>query len=188
MESIIYELGKILPYLIIFPVFVLFFYIFTIVLSKKKISDKNVGIYGVLMNFDNYDVLKISLLVVCYLFIIESIIIVDSSYYSINFILLPIVCFEIINHSYLKILLDLVEIGFVYFILIFKNIFYSYLINVNVLWYIVVLYIILCIFIFLFATYLLFENINVLMSKKMKKVKGINENDKKIEKENYQIS
>ena len=171
MEALIYELSRLLPFMILFPVVVLIFYIIMLILSKKKINTKNAGIYGVLMNFDNKDVLKFSLIVVAYLFIIESIIVVDNSYYSINFVLIPIILFEIMNSSFLKIPIDLIELAFIYFILTFKNIFYSYVFNVNMLWYVVVLYVVLCIFIFLFATYFLFENINILMNKKIDKEK-----------------
>lgn len=171
MELFMNEVVELLPYLIVFIVLILILNIVFFTISKKQITSKNVGIYGLLMNFTDIDILKISLIIVCYLSILESIIIVNNSYYNINFILIPILLFEILNKSFYKIPIDILELAFIYFILIFKNVFYSYLTNVNVLWYVILLYIILCIFIFVFATYILFENINILMNKKLESSK-----------------
>ena len=165
------ELNVIMHYMILFFVLTILFILCMYFASHRKISNKNIGIYGIFMSLDNIDALKISLLIVCYLFILELTILTEIKYYLINFILIPIISFEIINKTYYKILVDIFEIAFIYFIFIFKNIYFAYLNDVNMLWYVVVLYVIICVFIILFGTYFLFENINMLMNKKRKMIK-----------------
>lgn len=171
MDIYFSELNIVLHYMVLFFILVIIFEIIFYLVSSRKINNKNIGIYGILMSFDNVDLLKVSLLVVCYLVIIELIILTEMNYYVINFILIPIISFEILNKSYAKIIIDILEIVFIYFILIFKNIFFAYLSSINMIWYIVLLYIIICGFILLFNTYFLFENINILMNKKVKTLK-----------------
>lgn len=165
------ELNVIMHYMILFFVLTILFILCMYFASHRKISNKNIGIYGIFMSLDNIDALKISLLIVCYLFILELTILTEINYYLINFILIPIISFEIINKTYYKILVDIFEIAFIYFIFIFKNIYFAYLNDVNMLWYVLVLYVIICVFIILFGTYFLFENINMLMNKKRKMIK-----------------
>ena len=162
MGRILFELSNVFSYLIIFPTVMLVFYLITLILSKRDINNNNIGIYGWLMSIKNIDILKISLLVVFYISVINTVITIDSNYYDLIFIVIPIVTFEIINKSYLKIFIDFIELYLLYFILIFKNIFFAYFINVTALWYIILLYVILCVFVLFFASYLVTANINSL--------------------------
>lgn len=181
MGTIMYELSQMLSYLIIFPIAVLIFYLMTIILTKKNINNRNIGIYGLLMNLNNVDILKISLLIVFYISIIQSIIVSDASCYNLIFIAVPIIAFEIINKSYIKIFLDLIEFSFIFLIVIFKNVFFAYFTEVVFLWYVMLLYFVLCMFVLLFATYLVFESISTLLNKNGIKNRNINNSDEVLE-------
>ena len=168
MEEAIYQLTKLIPYFILFPIAAIVVSIVLKIISKKKINNSNVTIYGLLMNLNNKENFLISLLLIGYIMEIESIFVMEFSIFSVVFIYLPILLFDILCMSFIRIPVDLLESTFVIALLFFKNIFFSYMMEVGIIWYVLVLFVILCAFIVVFSTYTLTGNFNRILKSKTK--------------------
>ena len=175
MSEVIYQLSYLLPYLIIFPVLSIILMLVLWFLSKRKITNKNVSFYGLFMNLKFMDVLALSCLVIYYFIIIESFF-VTSYYtiYSVVFFMLPIIAFNVVsfNGNIFKTAFSLGNALLLLTMLFFKNIFYTYIIDYNNSGYMIVLLVMLCVFVFLYATYVFLNSLlNVLRRNKYVKVR-----------------
>lgn len=166
MEEVMYQLTKLIPYFIMFPFFSLLTYITLYCISRRKIDKESISIYGIFINLNNKDLLLLSLALMQFILQIESLFVMDFSYYIIIFIYLPIILFDIVSKSFFRFPIDLFNSTLITVLLFFKDAFYSYIMNVSMLWYIFMLFLVLCIFITVISTYSFVNNFNYILDNK----------------------
>lgn len=170
MEEVMYQLTKLIPYFLLFPFVALIVFGILIFLTKKKVNQKNMVLYGLFMNLSGKGEFLISLLITHFIIEMESLFVMEFSLYSLFFLISPILIFDIMTKRFIKIPFDIIEIIFLVLLIFFKNLFYSYMIDVAVLWYVLLLFVVLCVFIVIFSTYTFAGNINYLVKEKEKEI------------------
>ena len=158
MDEFIYVFNKLLPYFLIFPVFAVLVYIILTLIYKTKIGKDNISLFGLFINLNSMDVLLMALLLMQLYFIICSLFVTSLSLYSFIFILIPIILFGILSRDYLRILINLGYSLFICTLLIFKDVFYSYVVEVDVLWYVLLIFVVLCISIVVLSIFVFLSN------------------------------
>ena len=174
MSEVIYQLSYLLPYLIIFPLLSILLMVILWVLSKRAITNKNVSFYGLFMNLRFIDIAALSFLIIYYFVILASFFVTTYTSYSVLLFAIPVIAFNIASFdgNIFRTLFSLGNAILIFVMLFFKNIFYSYIVEISGSWYIVALFIMLCIFIFLYATYVFLNSLlNVLKRNKYIKKK-----------------
>lgn len=175
MEQMIYQLSSLLPYFIIFPVLVIILALVFHFLSKRPITNENATFYGLFMNLRTIDIISISLLIMHYFLIIESFFVVENSIYQFMLLMIPIVIFNILNFNLLKVFPSLVNSLLVYVLLFFKTIFYSYMVEIQPAWYVILMFGVLIIFILFYSSYVFLNDLLSVLKKDeyvKKKIKG----------------
>lgn len=168
-------------FLAIMTVVIIFLMIFSdIILKRKKITEKNVKIYGAFFEMTNSQLFSVSLSFVKILFLIFSIFMFRVNPIALTVLLSLIIMFNLINFRMFNLVIDFVIHTLIYLMLLSKDIFYNYLVNVGKEWYVVVLFIISILFTLLLSFILFFKELQFVI-KKNKFVK------KKIEKETIQF-
>ena len=159
MEQLIYQLSALLPYFVIFPVLVLLLALAFNYLSKRAITNNNASFYGLFMNLTTIDIISISLLIMHYFLILETFFITENTIYSFLLLMIPIIIFNIINFNLLKVLPSIINSLLIYVLLFFKTIFYSYMMEIQVTWYVILLFAAVIIFIFFYSTYVFLNDL-----------------------------
>ena len=145
------------PYLLLL---VLFFHFGKIGFKKNKLS-----FYGMFMELSIQQIISISFLLLFFYFVIASIFVNSFSVFSFIVLLIPILLCNIFQVSFFHILFDIVNVFIIYFILISKSIFFHYIQDVANYWYVISLYILLCVFIFLYVSYISLRRLKFIISK-----------------------
>ena len=145
------------PYLLLL---VLFFHFGKIGFKKNKLS-----FYGMFMELSIQQIISISFLLLFFYFVIASIFVKSFSVFSFIVLLIPILLCNIFQVSFFHILFDIVNVFIIYFILISKSIFFHYIQDVSSYWYVISLYILLCVFIFLYVSYISLRRLKFIISK-----------------------
>ena len=156
MVDYFFDFKSLLPYLYFFPIYILLIIIFFLI-GKRSINNKRASFYGFFMGLSNKEVLSLSFLFLYYYLIIVSIFINEFSIFNIILFILPILLFNVINFYIIKFFVDIFNTAVLFLLLYSKSIFYSYIIDVGNYWYVIVLYVLLCLFIFLYATFVFFR-------------------------------
>ena len=175
MEQVIYQLSGLLPYFVIFPVLALILALVFNFLSKRQLTNENATFYGLFMNLRTIDIISISLLIMHYFLIIESFFVVENSIYQFLLLMIPIVIFNILNFNLLKVFPSLVNSLLVYVLLFFKTIFYSYMVEIQPAWYVILMFGVLIIFILFYSSYVFLNDLLSVLKKDeyvKKKIKG----------------
>lgn len=159
MEQVVYQLSSLLPYFIIFPVLALILALVFNFLSKRKITNKNATFYGLFMNLRTIDIISISLLIMHYFLIIESFFITENSIYTFLLLMIPIIIFNIINFNLIKVVPSIMNSLLIYVLLFFKTIFYSYMIEIQPTWYVILLFVVVIIFILFYSTFVFLNDL-----------------------------
>ena len=159
MEQVIYQLSSLLPYFIIFPVLALILALIFNFLSKREITNKNATFYGLFMNLRTIDIISISLLIMHYFLIIESFFITENSIYTFLLLMIPIVIFNILNFNLIKVVPSIMNSLLVYVLLFFKTIFYSYMIEIQPTWYVILLFAVVIVFILIYSTFVFLNDL-----------------------------
>ena len=146
-----------IPYLLLL---VLFFHFGKIGFKKNKLS-----FYGMFMELSIQQIISISFLFLFFYIVIASIFVNSFSVFSFIVLLIPILLCNIFQVSFFHILFDIVNVFIIYFILISKSIFFHYIQDVANYWYVISLYIILCVFIFLYVSYISLRRLKFIISK-----------------------
>lgn len=162
LEAIIYQITNLLPYIALFPIITIFLVIIFSIVHKRKI-DQHFSFYGLFLDLNNKDIFSLSLLFIYYIFIVESLFVNNFSLIHFLFLLLPITIFNIINKYIVNLLVNIINSCFIYALLICKSIFFNYLIDVTVVWYVVVILLLLSLFIFFYASYFFIRNYLLLL-------------------------
>ena len=147
MIDYFFDLNAFLPYLYFFPIFLIIsFIIFKI--KKRDISDKTIPFYGRYIGLNNTNILSLTLIFVYYYLIIVSIFINSFSLYHLILFIIPIILFNIINFYFIKLFIDIINTIIIYILLYSKSILYNYMIDAGEYWYVILLYSLMCLFIF----------------------------------------
>ena len=163
MIDYFFEINDFLIYFYLFPVFILILIIY-FYLNKKRINNKTISFFGMFMGLSKANIISLALLLLYYYLILVSIIVNDFSYLNFLILLVPAICFNIINFNILRFLLDLLNTSVIFILLRSKSIFYYYMIDVGNYWYITLLYGLVCIFIFSYATVIFYRRFKIILN------------------------
>ena len=163
MIDYFFNIESCLLYLILFPAYLLLlFIIFKI--GKRKIEKNKIAFYGMFMGLSNRYILALAFLLFYYYIIVVSIFINSLSYINLILLFVPIICFHIISLSFGRLLIDIIQTGLIFLLLYSKTILYEYIINVGNFWYVMVLFVSLCMYLFLYATFILIKRLGFIVS------------------------
>ena len=172
MEKFIYSFNKLLPYFFIFPIFIILVIVLFKIILRKNVSKNNIHLFGLFIDLNNKDILLLCLLLVQFYFIISSLFINDISYTLIFFLLLPILIFSLLTKKLYRLIANFILTIFIFTMILFKSIFFTYLKEVTTLWYVEMIYVVLCLSIIIFAIFNFLFNFNVIIkNKKLKDFK-----------------
>jgi hypothetical protein len=176
MTETMYYLSKLLPYIVLFPVFAVMLLALLYLLFKKGMNNNNVSLYGLFLGFSKKDILSLALVFIQYIVIIETLFLKELSFYSILFIFTPILMYGIINLEFSNMIMNIISSLFLLVLCFFERTFLSYFLDINSVWYIFFLFLAVCIFIIILDTYLLMRNINNLTVNRINKEKKLKNN------------
>ena len=159
-DEFIYEMIRLFPFAIVFPIFIAIVYLLFRKNIKKGINNSNIKFYGLFIELNNKDIISISLLLLEYFIVIVSLFITEFTIINIIILFLPIIIFDIINGYFMKIFIDIINYSLIFFILYSKNIFFSYLIDVGNYWYVNIIIFLLSIFITIYMSFIFLRNFN----------------------------
>ena len=172
MTDIFYYLSKSFLYLALFPVFAIVLLIILYVLTKKSIKKNNISIYGIFLNFNKKNILSLALILLEYILIIETMFIINFSYTNIVLLFTPILIYAIINMDIINMIINILGTIFLLVMCFFERVFLSYILYVDVVWYVIALLIGVCTLIIIINTLIMMRNVNVLVKKSAKNVKS----------------
>ena len=172
MTEAIYYLSKLLPYLTAFPILAILLLLLLYFIFKKGVSNNNVSLYGLFLGFKKKDILSMALIFIEFIVIIETMFIQEFSYYCIVFVFTPILIYGTINLDLINMIMNLIVSSFLVVMCFFERVFLSYYLNVDSMWYALILFLAVCIFIIVIDNYLLMKNINNLTKKRIVKLKS----------------
>ncbi len=158
-----FDFRLLLPYIYCFPIYIFILLVFFFI-GKRRINDKAISFYGFFMGLNNKDIFSISLLFLYYYLVVISIFINSFSLFNVILLFAPILLFNIINFYFIKLFIDIFNTSVIYLLLYSKSIFYNYIVEVGTYWYVLLLYGLLCVFIFLYVTYVFFKRFFAIIS------------------------
>ena len=162
--NILNEIAHLFPFIVTFSITVFLIIALTFLILKKfNPKGRKLKIYGIFLGLTTMNTISISLLLVRYIFFIYCLF--QNHYVSIfedvhfYFLLIP----GILYNFY--ILLDSLNSIILYFVLFSKMIFHDYIFQVQSVWYVVLIYILLLIFTFVYGTYFTIKDIDYVVKK-----------------------
>ncbi len=172
MDEVIYNLSKLLPYIIVFP-FMALLLLFLHLIFRKGVNNNNISLYGLFLSLNNKDIVSFSLIFIQFIVILETMFLNGFTSYSLLFIFTPILIYGIINLDIVNMILNFLATAFLVVLCFLEQVFLSYLIDVNYVWYVLILFVSTCLFIVAFDVFILGKNINVLTKKRIDKAKKL---------------
>lgn len=163
MIDYFFGLDSLFPYLCFFPLFLIIFLIIFLI-GKKKINNKGIGFYGIFMGLSNRNILSLAFLLLYYYFILVSIYVNEFSLLTLILLVVPIVSYNLVNFYMIKFFIDILNTFIIFVLLYSKSIFYNYMVDVNSYWYVIALYILLCLFIVFYVTFVFIRRFKVIIS------------------------
>ena len=151
MTDYFFELKDIYPYIYGFPILILVLVVLFLLL-KRNIDNKSISFYGMFMSMSKKDVFSLSLILLFAYIMVVSVFVNKFSIMDLS-IFVPIILFNTINLFLGKLILDTIHASVLSVLLYLKVIFYNYIIDVGNYWYVVCIYIILCLFILLYTVF-----------------------------------
>lgn len=168
--NILNEIAHLFPFIVTFSITVFLIIALTFLILKKfNPKGRKLKIYGIFLGLTTMDTISISLLLVRYIFFIYCLF--QNHYVSIfedvyfYFLLIPGILYNLLNKRYFYILLDSLNSIILYFVLFSKMIFHDYIFQVQSVWYVVLIYILLLIFTFVYGTYFTIKDIDYVVKK-----------------------
>lgn len=157
-------------YLFLFLVLVTIFIIVLIsktnVSAKKQdINTKNVKFYGLFLDLTNKQLISISLSLLKLIFLIYLSLMFNVNVIGLLFIMSIVILYNIINVRFINFFVDLILHTLLYFILLSKDIFFTYLRDISIEWYVIIFLIISIIFALLLSFILFFNEIQYVIKK-----------------------
>ncbi len=168
--NILNEIAHLFPFIVTFSITVFLIIALTFLILKKfNPKGRKLKIYGIFLGLTTMNTISISLLLVRYIFFIYCLF--QNHYVSIfedvhfYFLLIPGILYNLLNKRYFYILLDSLNSIILYFVLFSKMIFHDYIFQVQSVWYVVLIYILLLIFTFVYGTYFTIKDIDYVVKK-----------------------
>ena len=168
--NILNEIAHLFPFIVTFSITVFLIIALTFLILKKfNPRGRKLKIYGIFLGLTTMNTISISLLLVRYIFFIYCLF--QNHYVSIfedvhfYFLLIPGILYNLLNKRYFYILLDSLNSIILYFVLFSKMIFHDYIFQVQSVWYVVLIYILLLIFTFVYGTYFTIKDIDYVVKK-----------------------
>ena len=168
--NILNEIAHLFPFIVTFSITVFLIIALTFFILKKfNPKGRKLKIYGIFLGLTTMNTISISLLLVRYIFFIYCLF--QNHYVSIfedvhfYFLLIPGILYNLLNKRYFYILLDSLNSIILYFVLFSKMIFHDYIFQVQSVWYVVLIYILLLIFTFVYGTYFTIKDIDYVVKK-----------------------
>ena len=135
--------------------------LFSVFCKKFKFKEKNIEVYGLLMNLDTVSLISISALTICYLFLVWcTISFTGLNIIYITFITILVIISDVVIDNFNKLpisllltVVDCVAIQVIYLI-------YNYLTKTEFSYFLLIILILVIIFVFLYYTYNFFRQIN----------------------------
>ena len=173
MADVVYYLNKLLPYIVLFPILsaILLFALF--LLFKKGMNNNNVSLYGLFLDFSKKEVFSLALIFLGFIMVIETLFVTDFTPFCMVFVFTPALIYGIINLDLKSMIINVFGFGFLVVMCFFERVFLSYFLNVDDMWYVFILFLAVCIFIFVIDFYLLIRNLNSLSKNKIIKKKRV---------------
>lgn len=171
MTEIVYYLSKSYLYLVLFPIFAIILAGILYIKFKKSIKNNNISLYGMFLSLNRKDILSLTLVLLEYIIVLESMFITKFSYFSILYIFTPILIYAIINMDIISMIVNIIGASFLLVMNFFERVFLSYILYVDKVWYVIVLFIAVCVLMFVINTYILMRNINEIVKKRVNKEK-----------------
>ena len=153
-DEFIYEMIRLVPFVIIFPIFIIGIFLMFKKNLKKEINKNNIKFYGLFIELTNKDIVSISLLLLEYFIVVSSLFINEFTFINV------IIIFDLLNGHFIKIFIDVINYALIFLILYSKNIFFSYLIDVGNYWYVNIIIFLLSMFITLYMSFIFLRNFN----------------------------
>ena len=171
MEQILYYLSKVLPYLVLFPLFAVLLLLALYIIFKIKANNNSMVLYGLFYNLSKKDILLLALIFTEFIVVMETSFVMNFTYLLFLFLFTPILLYVIINMDIISLVRNVIIISFLLLLYFFGRVFLYYYSYVNSSWYILMIYIMLLVFIFVIDLYMLIKNIISLIDKIYKKEK-----------------
>jgi len=171
MTEIVYYLSKSYLYLVLFPIFAIILAGILYIKFKKSVKNNNISLYGMFLSLNRKDILSLTLVLLEYIIVLESMFITKFSYFSILYIFTPILIYAIINMDIISMIVNIIGASFLLVMNFFERVFLSYILYVDKVWYVIVLFIAVCVLMFVINTYILMRNINEIVKKRVNKEK-----------------
>lgn len=151
MIDYFFELKDIYPYIYVFPILILILVVIFLLL-ERNIDNKSISFYGMFMSMSKKNVFSLSLILLFAYIMIISIFVNKFTIMDLS-IFVPIILFDTLNLFLGKLVLDVIHASVLSVLLYLKVIFYNYIIDVGNYWYVVCIYIMLCLFILLYTIF-----------------------------------
>lgn len=164
MNNLSYYINKLIPFIIIYiVVMIIMFLALEIKLKKFKLTSSNIKIYGLLLGVSKRELMLYSLLIFKYIYVIYMIFINDFDNIYLYILLLASIFYDIVNKKYFHIVFSALNDLIIYLSLYAKMVFWFYSKEVGIVWYVVLLVIVLCIFVFMYNTYFIYRRLDFLL-------------------------
>ena len=164
MIDYFFNIESCLLYLILFPVYLLVLFI-VFKIGKRTIEKNKIAFYGMFMGLTNRYILALAFLAFYHYIVIVSVFINSFSYIHLILLFVPIIMFHIISLSFLGLIIDLIQTALIFLLLYSKTILYNYIVNVGSFWYVLVLYVCLCLFIVFYVTFIVIKRMGYVVSR-----------------------
>lgn len=181
MDEFIYQLSLFLNFILAFFLIIIIFLLITELWFRPKkdkvIEEDKLKFYGLFMGLSNYDVLLFSLKTVSYVFLVWSLFSNQLELVHFIFFLLIQILFDVLGKRPMSGVFNFFNSLFLCFLLFSKQIFYQYLVDVAIVWYVILLLLLIGAFVFFYSSYFYLKDIEFLITRnkyinKMKKSKN----------------
>lgn len=188
MDAFIYQLSLFLNFIVAFFLIIIVILLVTEIWFRPRKNPGNqedrLKFYRLFMGFRNYDVLLFAIKTISYVFLVWALFFNQLEVVHFLFFLLLQIGFDILAKRPIGAIFNFLNSLFLCFLLFSKQIFYQYLIEVAVVWYIVVLLLLVGAFILFYSSYFYLKDVEFLIRQnkyvnKMKKQKKLREKKKK---------
>ena len=170
MNLILYNLGSFFWFALTFLVFIVSFIFGPELFARKadtntEITKNKLKLFGIFMGLNNYEIILFSIRTVSYIFIIYSLFTNDLIEIHFIFLFLSMLTFYILSAKFKSLPLNILNSIFICIIIFSKQVFWNYLEEINLTYYVFIMAVLLSIFIFLYTSYIYLKDIEYIINK-----------------------
>ena len=171
MTDAIYYLGKLLPYIVLFPILSVLLLVILSIIFRRGMNNNNISLYGLFLDYSKKEIASLALIFLEFIILIETMFIKEFTVFCVLFTFTPILIYGIINLDLKNMIINVFGYGFLLIMCFFERVFLSYFLNVDNMWYVFILFLAVCIFILVINFYLMIRNLNNLSKDRIQKKK-----------------